>query len=46
MIDHPTVKAKQEYEEMIVKASHVPMSYKIIAGKQAAAGTFNRDILN
>lgn len=44
MIDHPTVKAKQEYAEMIAKASNVPMSYEVIPGKQAQAGTFDRSL--
>jgi len=46
MIDHPTVKAKQEYAEMIAKASDVSMSYEIIPGMQAADGTFDRKFLN
>ncbi len=46
MIDHPTVKAKQEYAEMIAKASDVGMSYEIIPGKQAHAGNFDRGFLN
>ena len=46
MIDHPTVKAKQEYAEMIAKASDVDMSYEIIPGKQATDGNFDREFLN
>lgn len=46
MIDHPTVIAKQEYAEMIAKASSVPMSYEMIPGKQAKDGTFDRRILS
>jgi type III restriction enzyme len=46
MIDHPTVKAKQEYAEMIAKASDVDMSYEIIPGKQAKDGNFDRKFLN
>tara|TARA_R110002049_G_scaffold102595_1_gene248248 strand:+ start:17819 stop:20476 length:2658 start_codon:yes stop_codon:yes gene_type:complete len=46
MIDHPTVKAKQEYAEMMAKASDVEMSYQIIPGKQAENGNFDRSFLN
>lgn len=46
MIDHPTVKAKQEYAEMIAKASDVDMSYEIIPGKQAKDGNFDRSFLS
>jgi len=46
MIDHPTVKAKQEYAEMIAKASDIPMTYEVIAGKQAKEGTFDRRIFS
>lgn len=46
MIDHPTVKAKQEYAEMMAKASQVPMSYEIIPSKQAASGSFNRSFMD
>jgi len=46
MIDHPTVKAKQEYAEMIAKASDIPMSYEMIPGEQARDGTFDRGILS
>lgn len=45
MIDHPTVKAKQEYAEMIAKASSVEMSYHVIPGKQAKDGNFDRGFL-
>ena len=45
MIDHPTVKAKQEYAEMIAKASDVSMSYEIIPSRQAKEGNFDRNIL-
>ena len=45
MIDHPTVKAKQEYAEMIAKASDVEMSYEIIPSKQAKDGNFDRSFL-
>ena len=45
MIDHPTVKAKQEYAEMIAKASDVEMSYVLIPGKQAKEGNFTREFL-
>ncbi|KZM40813.1 type III restriction-modification protein [Marinomonas sp. SBI22] len=46
MIDHPTVKAKQEYAEMIAKASEIDMSYVVIPSRKAAAGNFDRSILN
>jgi type III restriction enzyme len=46
MIDHPTVKAKQEYAEMIANASDVEMSYEMIPSKQAKDGNFDRSILN
>lgn len=46
MIDHPTVKAKQEYAEMIAKASDVSMSYELIPSKQAKDGSFDRSFLN
>lgn len=46
MIDHPTVKAKQDYAEMMAKASKVPMSYEIIPSKQAASGSFDRSFMN
>lgn len=46
MIDHPTVKAKQEYAEMIAKASDISMSYEIIPSKQAKEGTFDRGFLS
>lgn len=46
MIDHPTVKAKQEYAEMMAKASDIDMSYTIIPGKQAKDGTFDRSFMN
>ena len=45
MIDHPTVKAKQEYAEMIAKASDIEMSYEIIPGQQAKDGNFDRSFL-
>jgi len=46
MIDHPTVKAKQEYAEMIAKANDISMSYKMIPGKQAKDGNFDRSFMN
>ncbi len=46
MIDHPTVKAKQEYAEMIAEASDVEMSYEIIPSRQAKEGNFDRSFLN
>ena len=46
MIDHPTVKAKQEYAEMIAKASKVSMSYEIIPSMQARDGNFDRKFLD
>lgn len=45
LIDHPTVKAKQEYAEMIAQASDVKMSYELIPSQIAKAGTFDRTIL-
>lgn len=45
MIDHLTVKAKQEYAVMMAKASKVPMSYQIIPSKQAVSGAFDRNFL-
>lgn len=45
MIDHPTVKAKQEYAEMIAKASEIDMAYEIIPSKQAKEGNFDRTVL-
>lgn len=46
MIDHPTVKAKQEYAEMIAKASSIDMSYELIPSRQAKEGNFDRSFLN
>lgn len=44
MIDSENVQAKKEYAQMIAEASN--MSYELILGKQAQAGTFDRDFLN
>jgi len=46
MIDHPTVKAKKEYAEMMANASQIPMSYEIIPGKQAQTGSFDRKLIS
>ncbi len=46
MIDHPTVIAKQEYAEMIAKASDIEMSYVMIRGQQAKDGNFDRSFLS
>jgi len=43
MVDSENVQAKKEYAQMIAEASN--MSYELILGKQAQAGTFNRDFL-
>ena len=45
MIDHPTVKAKQEYAEMVANASDIEMSYEIIPSNQAKEGNFDRGFL-
>ncbi len=45
MIEHPTVKAKQEYAEMIAKASDVAMTYEVIPSLQAKNGDFDRSFL-
>lgn len=46
MIDHPTVKAKQEYAEMIVKASYIEMFYVMLLGMRAKERNTDQDFLS